>query len=51
MQPQSEITPYLIIAGVLLVPAIIFFAAFTFVRRRRSRFRHQRRSPHSKSDG
>jgi hypothetical protein len=42
MDTPSEITPYFILIGVLLVPAIIFFAAFTYARMRRSRFRHGR---------
>jgi hypothetical protein len=49
----SVFAPYLILLGVLLVPAIIFFVAFTYARVRRGRFRHQHRNrqTHSRRDG
>jgi hypothetical protein len=42
MEPPSEFTPYLILAGVLLVPALVFLVGFLLIRTRRSKFRHQR---------
>jgi hypothetical protein len=50
MEPESPVVPYLILAGVLLVPALVFFVVFMALRMRRSKFRHGRshRSSHSK---
>ena len=48
MEPDSPFTPYLILAGVLLVPALLFTIGFTVARMRRGKFRHQHRRPHSK---
>jgi hypothetical protein len=42
MDPTSAVEPYLVLAGMLLVPALIFFCAFTYQRMRRSSFRHNR---------
>ena len=47
MEPQSPVVPYLILAGVLLVPALVFFVIFMVMRARRGKFRHQHRRPHS----
>jgi flagellar biogenesis protein FliO len=42
MEPESIVTPYLILLGVLLIPALVFVVAFMVVRMRRSTFRHGR---------
>jgi hypothetical protein len=43
---SSGVGAFLLLAGVLLVPALLFFSAFTYARLRRSRFR--RRGAHSR---
>ena len=48
MEPQSPVVPYLILLGVLLVPALVFLIAFMVMRMRRGKFRHQHRRPHSR---
>jgi len=48
MQPESPVVPYLILVGVLLVPALIFFIGFMVMRARRGKFRHQHRRSHSR---
>jgi hypothetical protein len=48
MEPESQFTPYLILLGVLLVPALVFTIAFMVMRMRRGKFRHQHRRPHSR---
>jgi len=42
MDTPSQVTPYLILTGVLLAPALVFLTVFTLARIRRSKFRHQR---------
>jgi len=49
MEPESLVTPYLILLGVLLVPAIVFVAAFMVVRMRRSNFRYGRAQRRTRS--
>ncbi len=49
METPSVVTPYLILLGVLLVPALIFVIGFTVMRTRRGKFRHQHRRSHSRS--
>jgi hypothetical protein len=47
MEPESPFVPYLILVGVLLVPALVFTIAFMVMRARRGKFKHQHRRPQS----
>jgi hypothetical protein len=45
---SSDLQGFGILVGMLLIPALIFIAAFTYARMKRGRFRHQHRSVHSR---
>jgi predicted cation transporter len=38
----ADITPFLILLGIIVVPAVIIFGVFTYFRLKRSKFHRQR---------